>query len=95
VDCADRIALMMLDQGVGMDVDPAELERKAQQAAERRLAFCQAQLYADEDDDEPEPVLEDDGPCAPFCGCDTCTVREVLDAAWPYLLDLARLEVRA
>ena len=25
----------------------------------------------------------------PFCGCDTCVVREVIDAAWPYLYRLA------
>jgi hypothetical protein len=56
-----------------------DFEAKAQQAAEADL------------DDLPEPAEQ---PCGPFCGCDTCIVREVLDAAWPYLLELAREEVR-
>jgi hypothetical protein len=68
-----------------------DFEAKAQQAAEARLAYCQAQLYEDDLDDLPEPAEQ---PCGPFCGCDTCIVREVLDAAWPYLLELAREEVR-
>jgi hypothetical protein len=55
-------------------------EQLAQAAAERRLAYCNAVMYADEDD-------------APYCGCDTCIVREVLDAAWPHMLALAREEV--
>lgn len=32
-------------------------------------------------------------PCAAFCGCFTCMVREVLDAAYPYLREAARLEL--
>lgn len=27
------------------------------------------------------------------CGCETCIVREILEAAWPHLLQLARNEV--
>lgn len=27
------------------------------------------------------------------CGCDTCIVREILEAAWPLMLELARNEV--
>jgi hypothetical protein len=70
-----------------------ELERKIQQAAEARLAYCGEVLFAEENDEEPGPPGEDQEPCAPYCGCDTCIVREVLDAAWPYMLELARLEV--
>ena len=29
----------------------------------------------------------------PYCGCDTCIVREVLDAAWPHLLAAAQLAI--
>lgn len=78
----------------GLDI----LERAAQHAGERRYAFAQEQLYADEAED-PDTYLEGlarDYPgerlAGPFCGCDTCIVREVLDAAWPHLLEAARLE---
>lgn len=70
-------------------------EAAAQRAGEERLAYCQAQLYEDENPDPPAPAPgEGQEPCAPFCGCDTCIVREVLDAAWPHLLELAREEAR-
>ena len=73
-------------------MNTVDLERKAQEAAEARLAYRQAQLYEDED---PAELAEgDEGPSAPFCGCETCIVREVLDAAWPYLREIARLEAR-
>lgn len=70
----------------------SELERAAQKAAEERLAYCCSTLDGEED------LLEADdprAPCAPFCGCDTCIVREVLDAAWPHLMEVARLEAAA
>lgn len=38
----------------------------------------------DIDEDSPETV-------APYCGCTTCQVREVLHAAWPHLRELASL----
>jgi hypothetical protein len=59
----------------------------AQRAGERRLAIGMAATY-----DEVESLggLEPPGDvselCGPFCGCDTCIVREVLDAAWPHLV---------
>lgn len=65
-----------------MNID--ELNRFIQQASEHRLAHCVDELHANLD--------EFDEPCecfAPFCGCDTCVVREVIDAAWPYLYRLA------
>lgn len=37
-----------------------------------------------------DKLLQDEG----GCGCDTCVVREILEAAWPHLLELARQEVR-
>lgn len=60
-------------------------ETAMQQAAELRLAACQEALYEEEGAATPS--------IAPFCGCDTCVVREVLDAAWPHMLALARAEV--
>ena len=64
----------------------------AQQAAEKRLAYCNFLLYEEED---PEPWEgEVSEPVGAYCGCDTCVVREVLDAAWPHLLEVAKTELR-
>ncbi len=63
--------------------------QQAQAAAEKRLAYCNA-LEWDSDDMEGIEVSE---PCAPYCGCDTCVVREILDAAWPFLLQAAKEEL--
>ena len=67
-----------------------ELEQAAQRAAEIRLAAASDMLFHDE---EGEPDGQDhpewDEISAPYCGCDTCIVREVIDAAWPYLKRLA------
>lgn len=52
--------------------------RKATDAAESRLEECFASL--DDVDLSSEYKMS-----APFCGCTTCVVREVLDSAWPYL----------
>lgn len=66
-----------------------EIEAAAQHAAEERLAACQEALFAEEMGDAvaPSPAV------GPYCGCDTCMVREILDAAWPHMLELARLQV--
>jgi hypothetical protein len=73
----------------------SELERKAQEAGEARLAYCQEMLYEDDHPDEPiRPPGEFEEPCGPYCGCETCIVREVLDAAWPFMLEMAREEAR-
>jgi len=53
---------------------------EAQKAAELHLARCNEALW-----DDPG-VLIDSPASAPFCGCDTCVVREVLFAAWPFAL---------
>ena len=60
-----------------------ELEKCAQQRAEDRLVLAQALL-----DDDPRNDAAGDL-AGPFCGCTTCEVREILDAAWPYLQRLA------
>lgn len=66
-----------------------DYETLAQQAAEERLVGCLNALYA-EDDDQTAPWPED--MAGPFCGCETCVVREVLHAAWPHMRNLARAE---
>ncbi len=59
----------------------SELEQAAQRAAEARLAAATDALF-----DESDAFVDLAGP---YCGCDTCVVREVIDAAWPYLKELA------
>lgn len=71
---------------------PAEIEAQAQRAAEEHLAACQEALYAEEDYGDTD-VAAGSPAIAPFCGCDTCVVREILHAAWPFMLELAREEV--
>lgn len=56
------------------------IEQAAQDAAERRLEIAREHLF---DDGEGE------GLSGPYCGCETCLVREILDAAWPHLYRLA------
>ena len=54
----------------------------AQKAAEERLEACE--VWLDYDPSEPEPEVPNPA-CGPYCGCTTCMVREVLDAAWPII----------
>lgn len=69
-----------------------DLEFEAQRAAEARLNAANEWMWMEEDGEFAG--LHDeakDGPelAGPYCGCDTCTVREVLHAAWPFLYRLA------
>lgn len=67
---------------------------RAQAKAEAHLAKCFEALYDDESGDSSasgdEPV--ESPAVAPFCGCDTCQVREILFAAKEELTLIARLE---
>ena len=60
--------------------DIERLSRNAQRSAEARLFDCMDGLYDDESGDSAVGA---------FCGCYTCIVREVLDAAWPWLYEAA------
>lgn len=64
------------------------LDNQAQVAAMDRLERSYHEMMTDEEYDGPGSP-----PCAPFCGCFTCIVREVLDASYPYLREAARLEI--
>lgn len=59
------------------------LEQQAQKAAEARIMACMDELH-DDDGETMETVA-----VAPFCGCYTCIVREIIDAAWPALYEIA------
>ena len=52
----------------------------AQKRAEKHLAACMEAL---DDDEIGSPAS------APFCGCNTCVIREVLWAVWPLLVEEA------
>lgn len=54
---------------------------EAQQAAEEHLRRCYEAL--DDETEGSEVDWDAIGVQAPFCGCDTCVVREVLTAVWP------------
>jgi hypothetical protein len=55
-----------------------EAEKRAQRAAEERMELAWAVLNDDAEDEAGELA-------GPFCGCLTCEVREILDAAYPHL----------
>lgn len=62
-----------------------ELEREVHRLAEMRLVALEFEMLDDALGDGPE--IESQA-CAPYCGCHTCVVREVVDAAWPALKEL-------
>jgi len=73
---------------------------EAQAAAEKHLNDCMAWLDYQESDGVAEAYgvsttpgipegLVVDPASAPFDGCDTCVVREVLFAAWPIMVESA------
>lgn len=63
----------------------------AHNAAVERLDQLETALL-DEDDDVEDPTPYPDDMVEPFCGCQTCYIREVLAAAWPHLRLAARAE---
>lgn len=71
----------------GIDQFAENMWAAAHKAGLERLEECAAVLL----DDAPGENLE-----APFCGCETCVVREILSAAYPFLEKhfVARLENR-
>jgi len=71
-----------------------QLEDLAQMAGEERLRLAVDLMVYDNEhwDDENASHPGYDILADPFCGCDTCVVREVIDAAWPYLKTLALIE---
>lgn len=58
----------------------------AHQNAEKHLEACYEALNAEE---EGEAEIESPA-CAPFCGCDTCVVREVVYASWGAIANATR-----
>jgi hypothetical protein len=69
----------------------------AQQAGEARLSEVMHRFHAEQDGDDD--AWDGFAATDPFCGCETCCVREVLTAAWPLIraaaLDDARRQLAA
>jgi hypothetical protein len=68
-----------------------DLSMLAQRSAEERLHLAADLLFEENDglaDEHPAYAVL----AGPYCGCDTCVVREVLDAAWPFLKQIALME---
>ena len=72
---------MSADDVIAALASMSDWPRLVQEAAERHLEACYEaeEAYELGDDDVESPA------CAPFCGCITCVVREVLYAAWPII----------
>lgn len=68
-----------------------ELEQIAQKRAEEHLAKCQEAMW-DENGDESDGA--ESPASAPFCGCETCIVREVLYVSWATLQELVENDRR-
>ncbi len=83
-------------------VEDGDYGYAAQQVAEAHRQRCEAWMEFCEEhgyDDEPEfeqykPDFPDPS-SAPYDGCQTCMVREVLHADWPVIDAYAGAEVRA
>lgn len=72
------------------DDSPIDYGLLAHQDAIAHLSGCWDALV--ELDDDPDATVTDPA-SGPFCGCDTCIVREVLYAAWPIMRSAAREEL--
>lgn len=59
----------------------------AQRAAEKHLLRVQEAQFAEEDGDANVAWPETAGP---YCGCNTCIIREVLWVTWPIIEHHAR-----
>jgi len=61
----------------------------AHQAAEKHMAKVWAAFYAEEEAEDGVDSIESPA-IAPFCGCETCVIRETLAAAWPVIEEYFR-----
>lgn len=65
--------------------------KDAHDTAIAHLDRCDAWLaYFDEGEPDGERPDFDDPSSAPYCGCQTCLVRETLHAAWPVIDEAIR-----
>lgn len=69
-----------------------EFEQRVQRKAGEHLAACHEAMEAYSE--HPDADVENPA-YGPFCGCDTCVVREVLSVCWEEMLAEARREVDA
>ena len=71
-----------------MELD--DLSDGIQKKAEQHLVSCYEVLHAEEDDYLPED--ENFSPFGPFCGCETCVVREIVTSVWDQLVEAVNSE---
>jgi len=64
--------------------DLIAIEKRAQRAGEQRFDMAMDSVYSEDEDAYENLEL-----AGPFCGCTTCVVREILDAAWPHMYEMA------
>lgn len=80
--CGTLPPLSLTDKRLSPLTDQNEIDeiiestfREAHQKAHERMRECMKVVY--DDDDEAAENLS-----APFCGCDVCVIREVIDSAY-------------
>lgn len=69
-----------------------ELQAEAQKAAEKRVNDMFHRFHLEMEGDET--AWDDYKGMGAYCGCETCLVREILGAAWPYLWKAAELVLK-
>lgn len=70
-------------------------EQRVQRLAEEHLSACNEALYDDEGTISGEIVGRDSPAIGPYCGCDTCIVREVLWVTWEaFMAESGRVRIR-
>lgn len=77
--------------------DDVDHGQEAQRAAEAHLEALDMALEAEyqidvdqaTDEREGHPEVEWPDSAGPYCGCQTCVIRETLWAAWPHLRQAA------
>jgi hypothetical protein len=66
------------------DPDAPDYRNQAQKAAELHLEVLDGLEYLDSDSPAISALQGESTAYGPYCGCQTCVVREILYAAWPY-----------
>lgn len=94
-DLPDNVVQLTLHDALGTEPAnrPMDWGALAQTKAEKHLAACEAGLWCEQGECELEqphdpanPICARQSPaCAPYCGCQTCQIREILWVAWPYV----------
>lgn len=89
-DCTNHIADAIHPRGV-LPAPPRDWGYEAHQAAVKHLDACDEwMVFYDEGEPEDLRPAGEDPSIAPYDGCQDCTVREALYAAWPIIEEAVR-----